>query len=310
MRTLIDLLVQNSLGWVFLFTLAARVGLPVPAAPLLVVAGGLAASQLISWPLVLLVSIAANLIGDGIWYEAGRRHGHRVMRLLCKISLSPDSCVRQSESLIQRWGGRSLLAAKFLPGISVVAAPMAGALHMSVTRFVAFDVLAGAVWSAVFLALGFVLADQIQQVLDMLASAGLVALGALLLLAVGLVLRRWWMRQRFLRDAQSLRIDVDGAAAMVDQGLDPLFIDVRSKGSRSIDPRSIPGAVLTELGRLHEHAPQLPQDRELVLYCNCPNEASAAVAAKTLLGLGFTRVRTLTGGLDGWAAAGRPVAAL
>jgi len=310
MRTLIDLLIAHGLGWVFLFTLAARIGLPVPAAPLLVVAGGLAASGLISWPLVLLVSILANLAGDGLWYEAGRRHGHRVMRLLCRISLSPDSCVRQSESLITRWGGRSLLAAKFLPGISVVAAPMAGALHMSLTRFVAFDVLAGAVWSAVFLALGFLLSDQIQQVLDMLASAGLFALIALLLVVAGLIVRRWWMRQRFLREAQGLRIDVDGAAAMVDQGLAPVFIDVRSNGSRSIDPRSIPGAVLTELGRLHEHAPQLPLDRELVLYCNCPNEASAAVAARTLMGLGFTRVRTLTGGLDGWAAAGRPITAL
>src|SRR6267142_6693518 len=99
-------------------------------------------------------SIVANVAGDGIWFVAGRRHGHRVMKLLCRISLSPDSCVRQSESLIVRWGGNSLIAAKFLPGVSVVAAPMAGALGMSWTRFLSFEVAAAAIWTMVFLALG------------------------------------------------------------------------------------------------------------------------------------------------------------
>ena len=307
MRTLIELLIQHGVLFVFLVTLAARMGAPVPAAPLLVVAGGLAAASELSWPLTLAVAVLANLAGDGVWYEAGRRYGHRVMRLLCKISLSQDSCVRQSEGLITTWGGSALLAAKFLPGISVVAAPMAGALRMPLARFIAFDLLAGAVWSGVFLALGLLLSNQIQQVLDMLASAGAVALLALALLLVGLVVRRWWMRRRFQQFADGIRISVDEAYALIEQGEEPVFVDVRADASREIDPRRIPGARLAELGRLHEHTDSLPRDRELVLYCNCPNEASAARAAKMLAGMGFTRVRALAGGLDGWVAAGRAV---
>lgn len=308
MRTLIELLIQHGVLLVFLVTLAARIGAPLPAAPLLVVAGGLAASGELSWPAALAVAVAANVLGDGVWYQAGRAYGHRVMRLLCRISLSPDSCVRQSESLLARWGGSSLLAAKFLPGISVVAAPMAGALGMSLPRFLAFDVLAGALWSGAFLMLGFLLSEQIQQVLDMLASAGLVAVLALLLIVAGLVLRRWWRRRRFLRGVASARISVDEAFALIEQGLEPLFIDVRAGASRDIDPRRIPGAQLIELNQLAAQAAAWPRDRELVLYCNCPNEVSAALAAKALAEQGFTRVRALSGGLDGWAAAGRPIA--
>lgn len=308
MQTLIDLLIHHGLLLVFAITLAARIGVPVPAAPLLVVAGGLAAAGTMSLASALAVAILANVLGDGVWFQAGRLHGHRVMRLLCRISLSPDSCVRQSESLIARWGGSSLVAAKFLPGISVVAAPMAGALGMSVTRFLAYDVAAGALWSGLFLGLGLLLSDQIQDVLDALASAGVYAVLALLVIVAGLVLRRWWQRRQFLDDVAGGRITVDEAAALVAQGLEPVFIDVRADASREIDPRRIPGARLTELATIAAHSADLPRDRELVLYCNCPNEVSAALAARTLTGLGFTRVRALTGGLDGWAAAGQALA--
>jgi len=305
MQTLIELLIQHGLLLVFVITLAARVGVPVPAAPLLVVAGGLAAAGTMSISAALAVAILANVLGDGVWFQAGRLYGHRVMKLLCRISLSPDSCVRQSESLIARWGGSSLVAAKFLPGISVVAAPMAGALGMSATRFLAFDVAAGALWSGLFLGLGMLLSDQIQDVLDALASAGIYAVLALLLIVAGLVLRRWWKRRQFLHDVAGARITVDEAAALVAQGLAPVFIDVRPDARRQLDPRRIPGARLTELSTITAHAADLPRDRELVLYCNCPNEVSAALAARALAGLGFTRVRALTGGLDGWAAAGQ-----
>jgi rhodanese-related sulfurtransferase len=176
------------------------------------------------------------------------------------------------------------------------------------SRFLAFDLVAGALWSGAFLALGLLLSEQIQQVLDMLAGAGLLAGLALLLIIAGLVARRWWRRRQFLRDVETARITVDEAFALVEQGLEPVFIDVRADASREIDPRRIPGARLAELKRIGEHAASLPRDRELVLYCNCPNEVSAALAAKVLAGHGFTRVRALAGGLDGWEAAGRPIA--
>jgi membrane protein DedA with SNARE-associated domain/rhodanese-related sulfurtransferase len=311
MRQLIELLVAHGVLLVFLVTLAARAGAPLPAAPLLVVAGGLAAEGKLSGWAVLAVAVLANIAGDAGWFVAGRSHGHRVMKLLCRISLSPDACVRQSEGLIVRWGGRALLAAKFLPGVSVVAAPMAGALGMSWKRFVSYDFVAGTLWSGSFLLLGLMLSNQIQQVLDMLASAGYVALAALALIVAGLILRRLWQRRRFARRTRGGRITVAEAAALQDRSGEappPLFIDVRAAGGRAVDPRHIPGALLLEIDQIKNHAASLPRDRELILYCNCPNEVTAALAVTVLSEAGVTRARALVGGLDGWEGAGRAVA--
>lgn len=316
MRQLIELLVAHGVLLVFLVTLAARAGVPLPAAPLLVVAGGLAAEGQLSGWAALAVAVLANIGGDAVWFLAGRRHGHRVMKLLCRISLSPDACVRQSEGLILRWGGQALLAAKFLPGVSVVAAPMAGALGMSWRRFLGWDVLAGLLWSAAFLLLGLMLSDQIQQVLEMLANAGYVALAALALIVAGLIGRRLWQRIRFARRSRgSQRITVAEAAALLGEGATrvtpaPLFIDVRASGGVAVDPRRIPGALLLELEQIRTQAASLPRDRELVLYCNCPNEVSAALGVSLLQEAGVARARALVGGLDGWVAAGHPVAAV
>ncbi|MDC8771489.1 DedA family protein/thiosulfate sulfurtransferase GlpE [Roseateles albus] len=309
MRELIELLIAHGVLLVFLVTLAARAGLPLPAAPMLVVVGGLAAEGQLSGSASLVAAVLANIGGDVIWFVAGRRHGYRVMKLLCRISLSPDACVRQSEGLILRWGGQALLAAKFLPGVSVVAAPMAGALGFSWQRFIAYDFVAGLLWSGTFLLLGWMLSDQIQQVLDMLASAGFFALVALALIVVGLVLRRLWQRRRFARRIVGARITVAEAAALQDSGAGPVFIDVRAAGGRAVDPRHIAGALLLEIDQLKAQAARLPRDRELVLYCNCPNEVSAALAVTVLAEQGLPRARALVGGLDAWAQAGRAVVA-
>ncbi|MET0209758.1 MAG: VTT domain-containing protein [Burkholderiaceae bacterium] len=303
MRALIDLLIQHDFLLIFLVTLAARIGAPVPAAPLLVVAGGLAAAGRLSAPSLVAAAVLANVLGDAIWFVAGRVHGHRVLRVLCRVSLSPDVCVRQSESLIARWGGGSLLAAKFLPGISVVAAPMAGALGMGWRRFIAYDAIAGLVWSLCFLGLGLVFSDQIQDVLDTLSNAGLVALGALGVIVAGLIGHRWWRRRRLARlQGEVERISVQDAAALIDQDMAPLFIDVRSDAGRAADPRTLPGALNIPLTKIPDHASQLPQDRLLVLYCNCPNEISAITAARQLMERGVPRAIALEGGLDAWEA--------
>ncbi|MEF7614409.1 major capsid protein [Aquincola sp. MAHUQ-54] len=322
MQALMTLLVEHGVLIVFAVTMAARAGVPVPAAPLLVAAGGVAMHSpqpaAVAWTLALLVAIAANVAGDGVWFYAGRRHGHRIMGLLCRLSLSPDSCVRQSEDLMTRWGGGALVAAKFVPGVSVVAAPMAGALGMSVPRFVAYDVLAGAIWSALFLGLGAVFSREVEAVIAALADAGLAA-GALLLAVVAAFAGwRWLRRQRFLRSLAMQRISVDELKSLVDSAqaspgagaerAAPMIIDVRSNGVAQIDGRRIPGASAVALAEIERHAARLPRDRDIVLYCNCPNEASAALAAQRLARQGFSRVRPLAGGLDAWAAAGHPVA--
>lgn len=301
MRALIELLIQHDFLLIFLVTLAARIGAPLPAAPLLVVAGGLAAAGRLSGVSLVVSAVLANVLGDALWFVAGRIHGHRVLRLLCRVSLSPDVCVRQSESLIARWGGSSLLAAKFLPGISVVAAPMAGALGMGWRRFIAYDAVAGLVWTLCFLGLGLVFSDQIQDVLDVLANAGKWAVVTLGILLAVVVAWRWWRRRSMARQQGEIeRISVEDAAALLDQDMTPVFIDVRSDTGRAADPRSLPQALHIPLARLASKAEELPKDRLLVLYCNCPNEISAVTGARQLQDRGHARVLALEGGLDAW----------
>ena len=310
MHALVALLLDHGALIIFAVTLAARLGAPVPASPLLVVAGSLVMAGQISMAAALATSIAANILGDGAWFLAGRRYGYRVMRQLCRISLSPDSCVAQGESLITRWGGRSLIAAKFIPGVSVIAAPMAGALGMSSTRFLAFEIAAALAWTLAFMALGAVFSDQIQQIFDIMASTGAMATGVLVLAIAALVAVRYWRRRRFLRELDIPRIGVDELHALMEQGHDPLIIDVRSDASAQIDARRIPGAISVPLRDIHARGADLPADREIVLYCNCPNEVSAARAAAVLAARGLIRARPLAGGLDAWVASGRPTEAV
>jgi membrane protein DedA with SNARE-associated domain/rhodanese-related sulfurtransferase len=310
MHELVALLLGHGALIIFAVTLVARIGVPVPASPLLVVAGSLVMAGQISMAAAVGVSIAANVLGDGAWFLAGRRHGYRVMKQLCRISLSPDSCVRQSESLITRWGGRSLIAAKFVPGVSVIAAPMAGALGMSTARFLAFEVVAALIWTIGFMALGMVFTDQIQQIFDIMASTGGLATAVLVLALAALLGVRYWQRRRFLRELEIPRIGVDELSALIEQGKEPVVIDVRSDASTQIDARRIPGAIAVALRDIQAKGAELTPEREIVLYCNCPNEVSAARAAGLLTAQGLRRARPLAGGLDAWVAAGRPTEAV
>ena len=308
MAQLMTLMIENALALIFGVSLAARLGLPVPAAPVLVVAGALVSIGQVSVPGALLVAVLGNLIGDGAWFYAGRRYGHRFMRLLCRISLSPDSCVRRSESLITRWGGLSLLAAKFVPGVSVVAPPMAGALGMSSLRFVLFEVGAALVWAGVFLGLGYAFRDSVQSVLNGLADAG----GVATLLVVGAVLAtlavRYGRRRRFIQLTRMPRISVNELYDLMGTETPPLVIDVRGNASIQIDPRRIPGALPLSLKDIQHRRTANAFDgaRDVVLYCDCPNDVSAALAAGALAAQGVPRARPLAGGLDAWVAGGRP----
>jgi len=309
MHDLLDLATRHGVAVVFLATLAARLGAPVPASAVLVVAGGLVAAGELSLAAVLAVAVLANVLGDGAWYYAGKRFGYRVMRLLCKVSMSPDSCVRRSESLITDWGGASLLAAKFVPGVSVVAPPMAGALHMPLLRFTLFDAAAGLIWTGVFVGLGWVFSQQIQEVLNAMANAGAVGaalLVALIIIGIGM---RWWRRRAVLRDLDMVRIGVDELRELLDGESAPVVIDVRSEAAAAIDPRRIPGALPIHPEGIERHVPHLPRDREIVLYCDCPNDFSAAQAAAVLARHGFVRVRPLRGGLQAWVDAESATAA-
>jgi membrane protein DedA with SNARE-associated domain/rhodanese-related sulfurtransferase len=294
-------------GLVLANVLADQIGLPVPSIPTLILVGALMGGRYGWIGVVLVASVAACLIAETAWYWAGRRYGGRVMRLLCILSLSPDSCVSDTQRRFERWGTKVLLVANFIPGLSVIAPPLAGAARMSWSRFVSFSAAGAALWVSTSLLAGMLLARQLRALLPQLVAYKIPAALALSALLVAYVLFKAFERYRFLSMLRMARITVNDLYQAMQTPPPPHVIDVRSETARRLDPRWIPGALQVAVADIATCVMQLERDRDVILYCTCPNEASAAQAAKMLLSLGFKRVRPLRGGLDAWVAAGYPV---
>lgn len=267
MNQLVTAVIAHGLPFVFANVLLEQLGLPIPALPTLVVAGALAVDRGPSAPRILLVAVLACILADGLWFGLGRRQGHRILKTLCRISLSPDSCVRQTESVFDRWGMPSLVVAKFVPGFSTVAPPMAGATRAGLASFLLYDALGALVWAGAGVGAGMIFHRAIDHVLDFLASIGS---GALALLGAGLLLFvavKWHQRRRFYRALRMARITVEELRDLIDGGQRPVVLDVRSGPARARDPRRIPGATALEVSELDAKLADLPRDREIILYC-------------------------------------------
>jgi membrane protein DedA with SNARE-associated domain/rhodanese-related sulfurtransferase len=302
-----ELVGRYGLAIIFANVLFEQAGMPVPAVPTLVVAGALAVDGRLALPAVVAVAVAAAFVSDSLWYFAGRRWGTRVLKLLCRISLSPDACVRQTESTFGRWGALTLLFGKFVPGVSTVAQPVAGAMRMPWPRFAVFNVMGSVIWSSVAVALGALFHREIGELLARAEMLGAAAGAAVLVLLAVFIALKWWQRRRFYRMLRLARVSVQELRDMMGAGQSPIVIDVRSAAVRAADARYIPGAIAMDLEEVRRGGGRLPHQREIVFYCTCPNEASAAVAARQLIAMGFERVRPLRGGLDEWVAAGYDV---
>ncbi len=301
------LITEYGLALVFANVLLEQIGLPIPAVPALVVAGALAAEGELSPLAVFGVAFVACMIGDAVWYLAGRRYGRRVMKFLCRVSLSPDSCVRQTEFRFERWGKLTLVLSKFIPGLSTIAAPLAGAMRLGWPSFLLLNGLGVVIWAGAAIAAGMAFHAEINEFIVGLEGLGTLAAEAIGVLLGGYIALKWWERRRFYKMLRIARIGVDELRALMDGGRRPVIVDVRSPISRGLDPRFIPGALAMDAAEVDGRLGELPADREIVFYCTCPNEASAAQVAKKLIGLGYTKVRPLHGGLDAWIAAGYEV---
>jgi membrane protein DedA with SNARE-associated domain/rhodanese-related sulfurtransferase len=304
---IIELIAQYGLLLVFFNVLVEQAGVPVPAVPTMIVAGALASMERLPLAGVVGVAVLGCLLADYAWYAAGRYFGGGVMRTLCRISLSPDSCVKQSELRFQRWRGGVLLIAKFVPGLSTVAPPLVGAMGLRIAPFVFFDGMGSLLWVGVAVTLGYVFASQIDALLVQLANAGSVALMLIGCVLALYIIIKWWQRHRLIRALRMARITVQELNDELNNGRTPAIVDVRSEAARMLDSRIIPGALLADVNSVDVVVNAVPLDAELVIYCTCPNEASAALVAKALMSRGYKRVRPLLGGLDAWDAAGYPV---
>jgi membrane protein DedA with SNARE-associated domain/rhodanese-related sulfurtransferase len=299
---------QNfGLELVIINVLVDQLGLPVPAVPTLIVAGAVAANGQLSLTAVFLGASLACLVADGCWYLLGRSYGMRILKTLCRISLEPDSCVSNTQTKFERWGVNSLIIAKFVPGLSIIAPPLAGAMRIGWTRFIFLSTLSAALWVGTALIAGMLFRTQVETVLIELDRIGSLA-GLLAVLLLGCYVGyKWWERTRFYKMLRMARISVADLHRLIESGAAPVIVDVRSQTARGLEPRWIPGAVHVPLENMARHLKDLPQDREIILYCQCPSEASAARVARILMSHGFKRVRPLFGGLDAWLAAGYAV---
>ena len=251
------------LCWVFV----EQLGIPAPSTPLLLAAGALAGTGHLNFFACLFYAVLGAVSADSIWYQLGRHKGIRILQLLCKISLEPDSCVRRTEGIFSKQGARSLLFAKFIPGLGAVTPPLAGIFHMRPRRFVLFDACGAMLWSGAFLGLGYVFSGEIERLAEDLASLGSRLLILLVVIYGGNIGYKIVVRQKFLRELRIARITVEELKEKLDSGEEVVIVDLRHSVDFEADPKLIPGAVHMDDKDLEGKNDQLPRDREIILYC-------------------------------------------
>lgn len=268
MDAVIPFLVRHGAAVLFAAVLAEQAGLPLPAIPLLLAAGALAASGKMSLWLAIGLPVVASLPGDLVWYALGRRSGSRALSLLCRISLEPDSCVRRTEDVFARHGVTSLLVAKLVPGLSTVTPPLAGMFRVSLPRFLLYDALGALFWAEVFVGLGSLFSGQLERLAASAARMGATA-GALLVGAgAGYVLFKCVQRECVLRRLRVARITADELRRMLAAGEEVFIVDLRHGMDAAAEPYVIPGALRMTPEELDRRHPEIPRTRDIVLYCS------------------------------------------
>lgn len=267
MEQLIALLLQHGFSFVFINVFAEQMGVPIPAMPTLIISGALITDGRLRLETVALAAMSAAILADSIWYLIGRAYGYRVLKTLCRVSLSPDSCVRQTESFFERFGAPSLLVSKFIPGFSTVANSMAGTARVGLVSFFLFDIGGIVLWVGSSLIVGRLFHRGIDRVIEFLENLGgwsLAVIGSLLLL---FVLTKWINRRRFYRALRMARIKPHELKGLIERGLQPAILDVRSHTARKDDPRTIPGAKMFHSSKLDDAVVGISPDSDIILFC-------------------------------------------
>lgn len=293
-------LISHGLPLVFGAVLVEQIGLPLPALPWLLAAGALSATGQFSLPLGIAVTVLACLMADTFWFYLGRHRGNQVLGLLCRISLEPDSCVRRTQNAFTRYGLRGLLVVKFLPGLDTAAPPLAGMSGMSASRFLGVDAAGSLLYGGCFLGIGHLFSRQIGQIGAAITRIGGSALALLGGLAALYISYKYWQRRRLLHELRMARITADELRKKLDMGENPVILDLRSSAELAQDPAVILGAIHLGLDEIEKRHGEFPHDRDIIVYCSCPNEVTSARVALSLQRKGFTHVRPLQGGIDAW----------
>lgn len=294
---------------VFLSVLVTQLGAPVPAAPMLLLAGSQVAAGFVSFGSVFLAAVAAVLISDGLWFMLGRHYGRRILTRLVRISLSLDSSIRRTHAWFERYGAPLLLVAKFVPGLGLIASPLLGTTKIDRRIFFSWDVAGGAMWSGAWLAGGTLFGPQLTRMMTLVSAHGVTVAEVFLAVGAYFIAYRWIQRLRFRRWLAHIRISPQQLDEMMRSERPPVILDARPQAVRQAEPHRIPGAIPIDLAS-PEKVDEALLEHDLVVYCVCPNEATAKKISQQMRRKGFRHVRALKGGLDAWEHHGYPVESL
>lgn len=262
----LDFVVRHGYALLFFWVLAEQGALPIPSAPLLLACGALAKDGRLSAHLIVLTGVSACLIADNVWFALGRLRGAKVLRLICRVALEPDSCVRKTETAFLRFGVRSLLVAKFVPGLNAVAAPLSAISGVSFGRFIVFDTLGATIWILGYGGLGYIFSNQLDLVGDYAARMGSwIGVVAIALLAAWIGWK-YTQRKRFLKKLSVARITAEELRDKLEAGEEIVVVDVRS--SLESDDDMVPGALRIPLEDLEARHNDIPRDRDIILFCS------------------------------------------
>jgi len=292
--------------------LVEQIGIPIPSVPVLLTAGTLSATHRVSWIAITLAMLLGCIVADTIWFALGRRYGNSVLKLLCRFSFEASTCVSKTEGYFTRRGAVTLLFAKFVPGLSTVAAPIAGQTGMSLPRFLAWDLAGSFIWGEAFILAGRFFGDIAKKSAPFFAWLGHFAIVIFVLMVLGFLAHRIWKQRKFLQQVRELRLEPTELKTMLDiaetnHTPPPFIVDLRHPLDYLPDPRVLPGALRIGPNELKQHSEIIPRDRDVILYCTCPSEETSAKLALQLHKMGVYRVRPLRGGFDGWKQAGYPL---
>ena len=266
MKDLMQFLILHGYTVIFLWVLAEQIGAPVPVAPLLLAAGALAGEGSLNFTLAFILALAGCLVSDCLWYGIGRQKGEPVLSVLCRISLVPDSCVRRTVDLFYRYGARSLLLAKLIPGLGTVATCLSGIFRIKLGRFFLYDGLGACLYAGLYLGLGYLFSGQIEEVTNYAGRLG-ISLGGLFFGGLGAyIVWKYIQRQRLLHKLRIARITPEELKQKLDVGEVVMVLDVRHPLEFAAEPQTIPGAFYLPLEDLDEEGSKIPRDRDVVLY--------------------------------------------
>src|SRR5882724_9876204 len=243
MNETIEFLVRHGAAVLFAVVFIEQMGVPLPATPWLLAAGALAGAGKMNVAVALSAAAFGSLLADLIWFYLGRHYGNRVLNLLCRISLEPDSCVRRTQDVFTRYGMRGVMAAKFIPGLSTLAPPLAGSSGVSAPRFFFFDGAGSLLYGGGFILVGVLFSHQLEQVIDAFASLGGSALVVVAGLAALYIGYKYFQRYRLLRELRMARITVDELHRKQEAGEKPVILDLRPRSELEQNPSLIRGAL-------------------------------------------------------------------